>query len=88
MKTFESKLYTEFGDFQLIHDTMGIDSFDPSKSVMASIYLKNGWYFPFAEHSDNDESDFMNKFFRSFDTLNPGTDKVSFFISLEPFEPK
>jgi hypothetical protein len=30
----------------------------------------------------------MNKLFRSFDTLNPGTDKVSFFLSLEPFEPK
>lgn len=88
MKTFESKLYTEFGDFQMIQDTMNLASFDPSKSVIASINLANGWYFPFAEHTDSDESDFMNKFFRSFDTLNPGNDKVSFFLELEPFEPK
>ena len=88
MKTFESKLYTEFGDFQLVPDTMNLSDFHPEKSVIASIGLENGWYFPFAEHSDTDETDFMNKLFRSFDTVNPGTDKVSFFLSLEPFEPK
>lgn len=88
MQTFESKLYTEFGDFQLIPDTMDIARFDPENSVIASINLINGWYFPFALHEDADETDFMNKFFRSFDTLNPGSDKVSFFLSLEPFEPK
>ncbi len=88
MKTFESKLYTEFGEFQIVNDTMGIPDFESSRSVIASIWLENGWYFPFAEHADSDESDFMNKFFRSFDTLNPGTDKVSFFLALEPFEPK
>ena len=88
MKTFESKLYTEFGDFQLVGDTMDLAQFDTSKSVIASINLENGWYFPFAEHTDTDDTDFMNKFFRSFDTLNPGTDKVSFFLALEPFEPK
>ncbi len=88
MKTFESKLYTEFGDFQLVEDTMELPIFDPNKSVITSIGLQNGWYFPFAEHADMDESDFMNKFFRSFDTLNPSTDKVSFFLSLQPFEPK
>lgn len=88
MRTFESKLYTEFWDFQLVGDTMGLADFAPEKSVVTSIGLENGWYFPFAEHTDSDETDFMNKFFRSFDTLNPGTDKVSFFLSLEPFEPK
>lgn len=67
---------------------MDIDNFDSEKSVTLSINLENNWYFPFAEHTDTDDTDFMNKFFRSFDTLNPGTDKVSFFISLEPFEPK
>jgi hypothetical protein len=88
MQTFASKLYTEFGDFQITPDTMQLDAFDASNSVIASIDLENGWYFPFAEHDDSDESDFMNKFYRSFDTLNPGTDKVSFFLALEPFEPK
>jgi hypothetical protein len=88
MQTFASKLYTEFGDFQITPDTMGLDAFDASNSVIASIDLENGWYFPFAEHDDSDESDFMNKFYRSFDTLNPGTDKVSFFLALDPFEPK
>ena len=88
MKTFESKLYTEFGEFQIVGDTMWVSDFEASRSVIASIGLTNGWYFPFAEHTDGDESDFMNKFYRSFDTLNPGTDKVSFFLALEPFEPK
>ncbi len=88
MRTFESKLYTEFGDFQMTDDSMQLSEFDKSKSVIASIWLSNGWYFPFAHGDDADTSDFMNKFFRSFDTLNPGTDKVSFFLSLEPFEPK
>jgi hypothetical protein len=88
MKTFESKLYTEFGDFQLTTDTMKLAEFDASKSVIATLNLENGWYFPFALHEDGEETDFMNKFFRSFDTLNPGSDKVSYFISLEPFEPK
>lgn len=63
MKTFESKLYTEFGDFQLCEDTMELANFDANKSVIASIGLENGWYFPFAKHTDMDESDFMNKFF-------------------------
>lgn len=67
---------------------MDLANFESKNSVIASIGLENGWYFPFAEHADGDESDFMNKFFRSFDTLNPGTDKVSFFLALEPFEPK
>jgi len=67
---------------------MNIGEYDPSRSVITSVHLENGWYFPFAEHGDGDESDFMNKFYRSFDTLNPGTDKVSFFLALEPFEPK
>lgn len=88
MKTFESKLYTEFGDFQLTPDTMKLAEFDASKSVIATLNLENGWYFPFALHADGEETDFMNKFFRSFDTLNPGSDKVSYFISFEPFEPK
>lgn len=88
MKTFESKLYTEFGDFQLTPDTMKLAEFDATKSVISTINLENGWYFPFALHEDGEETDFMNKFFRSFDTLNPGSDKVSYFISLEPFEPK
>jgi Type IV secretion-system coupling protein DNA-binding domain len=88
MKTFESKLYTEFGDFQIIADTMDLGKWTPGKSVVASLDLTNGWYFPFALHGDGEETDFMNKFFRSFDTLNPGADKVSFFLSLEPFEPK
>jgi hypothetical protein len=88
MKTFESKLYTEFGDFQIIADTMDLGKWTPGKSVVASLDLTNGWYFPFALHTDTEETDFMNKFFRSFDTLNPGADKVSFFLSLEPFEPK
>lgn len=88
MNTFGSKLYTEFWDFQIAWDTMDIEKFDNEKSVIASIDLENNWYFPFAEHTDTDDTDFMNKFFRSFDTLNPGIDKVSFFISLEPFEPK
>ncbi len=88
MQTFESKLYTEFGEFQITADTMRLSEFDAGRSVIASVDLANGWYFPFAEHTDSDESDFMNKFFRSFDTLNPGTDKVSFFLSVEPFEPK
>ena len=72
----------------MIGDGMNLASFEAGKSVIASIDLENGWYFPFAEHTDADETDFMNKFFRSFDTLNPGTDKVSFFLALEPFEPK
>jgi len=88
MQTFSSKLYTEFGDFQIVGDTMDLSRFDAQKSVIASIDLQNGWYFPFAEHGESDETDFMNKFFRSFDTLNPGSDKVSFFLSVEPFEPK
>ncbi len=88
MKTFESKLYTEFWDFQLIEDNMNLANFDEKRSVIASITLQNGWYFPFCEENDEENSDFMNKFFRSFDTLNPGTDKVSFFVALEPFEPK
>ena len=88
MQTFESKLYTEFGDFQITADTMRLSEFDAGRSVIASVDLANGWYFPFAEHTDSDESDFMNKFFRSFDTLNPGTDKVSLFLAVEPFEPK
>lgn len=88
MQTFESKLYTEFGEFQLTNDTMNIDAFASRKSVIASIDLANSWYFPFALDSEEEETDFMNKFFRTFDTLNPSTDKVSFFLSLEPFEPK
>ncbi len=88
MKTFESKLYTEFWEFQLTDDTMNIGEFASGKSVIGSIGLTNSWYFPFALHSDEWKTDFMNKFFRSFDTLNPSTDKVSFFLLLEPFEPK
>jgi hypothetical protein len=88
MHTFESKLYTEFGDFQLTKDSLRIYDFDHEKSVVTTISLKNDWYFPFREHADGDESDFMNKFFRSFDTLNPSTDRVGFFVSLEPFEAK
>jgi hypothetical protein len=88
MKTFESKLYTEFWDFQLVRDSIGIGEYDHERTVITSIDLANGWYFPFREHTESDDSDFMNKFFRSFDTLNPGTDRVSFFVSLEPFEPK
>lgn len=88
MKNFESKLYTEFGEFQLVPDTMNLANFDENKSIISSITLANGWYFPFAENSDSDETDFMNKFFRSFDSMNPGTDKVSFLLSVEPFEPK
>ena len=38
--------------------------------------LANSWYFPFAESNDQDDVDFMNKVFRSFDTLNPSTDRL------------
>jgi hypothetical protein len=41
MQTFASKLYTEFGDFQIIGDTMDLARFDSEKSVIASIGLKN-----------------------------------------------
>jgi hypothetical protein len=61
----------------LVADSIDIWNFDVDKSVIASLDLKNWWYFPFALHTDDDASDFMNKLFRSFDTLNPGTDKVS-----------
>lgn len=71
-----------------MRDSIGIGEYDHERTVITSIDLANGWYFPFAEHTESDDSDFMNKFFRSFDTLNPGTDRVSFFVSLEPFEPK
>lgn len=52
MKTFESKLYTEFGDFQITADTMDLANFTPGKSVIASLDLENGWYFPFALHGE------------------------------------
>lgn len=55
---------------------MEIAGFDSKKSVLVDIGLEHGWYFPFAEHTETDESDFMNKVFRSFDTLNPSTDRV------------
>ena len=50
--------------------------FDPDRSIVMTIGLENSWYFPFAEHTDKDDTDFMNKVFRSFDTLNPSIDRV------------
>lgn len=84
---FESKLYTEFQDFQMTTDTVWIWDYDPTKSVVGDISLKNNWFFPFSHH-ESEESDFVTKLFRSFDWLNLSTDTVGFFIALEPFEPK
>ena len=84
---FESKLYTEFQDFQMTSDTIGTWDFDPERSVVGDISLRNNWFFPFSHH-ESEESDFVTKLFRSFDALNLSTDKVGFFIALEPFEPK
>lgn len=84
---FESKLYTEFQDFQMVSDSVGTWDFDQSKSVIGEISLKNDWFFPFSENGSED-SDFVTKLFRSFDALNIGTDKLGFFLALEPIEAK
>lgn len=84
---FESKLYTEFQDFQMTPDTIQVWDFEGEKSVVGEIYLKNKWFFPFSDH-ESEESDFVTKLFRSFDALNLSTDKVGLFLSLEPFEAK
>lgn len=86
VRLFESKLYTEFPDFQIVSDTKHTWDFSRENSVAWDVHLLNGWFFPFASLGATAWESFMTKMWRSFDGLNLTTDHVGFFLTIEPFE--
>ena len=80
---FESQFYTHFNDFQIAPDDKGARQFDKSKLVVGELKLVNDRFYPFLMGDDND-SDFIFNFFRSFENFDVINDRVGFFLELKP----
>lgn len=80
---FESQFYTHFNDFQIAPDDKGARQFDKSKSVVGELKLVNDRFYPFLTGDDNN-SDFIFNFFRSFENFDVINDRVAFFLELKP----
>lgn len=55
-------------------------SFDPNRSAAGILRLRNGGFYPFK----HDTEDFVSNILRSFDNLNPATDRFSYVVRLHP----
>lgn len=82
-EAFETQFYTDFPDFQIVPDTKGVWKFDPHNSVVGEIGLKNKWFYPF-QIGSQENADFVFNIFRTFENLNVATDRMGFFVSVQP----
>lgn len=79
---FESKFYSYFNNFQLQNDDGFVWKYDKDKTVVGEILLENSWFFPFKMTEEN--TDFVSNIFRVFENFDVISDKLSYFIELEP----
>jgi hypothetical protein len=81
--TLESQFYTTFDNFQITSDSKGLWNYDPSKTVIATLELSHGGYFPFL-FNPNDDTGLMFNMLRSFENLDIVQDKFGYFVSIQP----
>jgi len=97
---FESQFYTHFNDFQLLPDNHNqVRNYNPQKSILAEIKLKNDWFFPFQMYQkDNnsnisnneedtvfrDDSAFIFNLIRTLENFDVINDKFWFFVQIKP----
>ena len=79
---FESKFYSHFNNFQLQNDEGFVWKYDETKSAIGEITLENSWFYPFKISEDN--TDFVSNIFRVFENFDVISDKLWYFVELEP----
>ncbi len=98
---FESQFYTHFNDFQILPDKeWKIWKYNHKKTVVAEIWLKHKWFFPFqldmidesvdvrSELPDiytlRDDSAFIYNIIRTLENFDIIYDKMWYFIQIKP----
>lgn len=85
LSSFESQFYSFFNNFQIDIDDKNYIDFNPSKTVIWELYLKNKYFFPF-KLDITDNTDFISWIYRSFENLNVASDKLWFFVDIKPIK--